>query len=145
MHYDPTKKSKKRSCYLGYAARLATITLNDERFCKYKDVIRVMDTNIYKNLDKDVKEDTLCGILNLLVDMGWPKKFVLEKLFADIYNSTLSRLWRKKDEELGNSAFIEKRKSSVDFSRYVDTLDQILFDVFRSDGFRNLKEGLELN
>ena len=36
MHYDPTKKSKKRICYLGYSG-LTYILIDDERYhTKYR-------------------------------------------------------------------------------------------------------------
>jgi hypothetical protein len=62
---------------------LAKIRLNDERFSFYKRMIEVMNTNVYKSLDREKQAEIWYDARKMLVDMGWPKRFAWEKVFAD--------------------------------------------------------------
>jgi hypothetical protein len=144
MHYDPTKKSKKRSCYLGYAG-LTRVGFEDERVSLYRKALEEIDTDMYKNLDVDERIRIWRGLLSLLVDMGWPKRFVLEKHFADTCELYLMKKYAKVEEELKNSAFSEKRRLKPDYSKFDDYLNEDLSELFRSDDFREIKLKLGLD
>ena len=138
MHYDPTKKSKKRSCYLGYAG-LTHVGFEDERVSLYKKALEEMDTDVYKNLDTREHMRIWFRLLGLLVDMGWPKRFVLEKYFADICELNYLKKYAKIEEEIKTSAFPEKRRLKPNYSKFDDYLNEDLSELFRSDDFRQLK------
>jgi hypothetical protein len=89
-----------------------------------------------KTLDEDKRRMYWDVLWNILIDMGWPKKFVFYKLVADIEDIALRERYAEVKNELKNSAFPEKRRLKVDYSKYDDILDKRLSKLFRSDVFR---------
>src|SRR5918912_2985464 len=67
IHYDPTKKSKKRSCYLGYSG-LTYILIDDERYhTKYRPWLEgMMFERKNKTLDEDKRRMYWDVLWNLL-------------------------------------------------------------------------------
>ena len=61
------------------------VDFEDERAFAYRYWLKAktLNTDEYKNLDEDEKTEISEGLFALLIDMGWPKKFVLEKYLAD--------------------------------------------------------------
>ena len=138
MHYDPTNKSKKRSCYIGYSG-LTYVLIDDERYhsmyMRWAEALVIADKR--RNLDEDKREEFWDVLWNLLIDMGWPKKFVFHKLVADLMDITIRERYFEVKNELQNSAFPEKRRlKMVDYSKCDDILDKHLSELFRSDLFR---------
>ena len=83
-HFDKRAKNKNRSCYIGRSSRLARITIVDERYAHvYKKNIRHWNVSIR---EEDIKEnlDLTRKALNLLVDMGFPERFAVQKFVADM-------------------------------------------------------------
>jgi hypothetical protein len=61
-----------------------------------------------KTLDKD-KWRMYCNVLqNLLIDMGWPKKYAFHKLAVDSQDIILREKYQEVKNKLKNSAFPEK-------------------------------------
>jgi hypothetical protein len=112
-----------KTCCTLKPSGLAKIKLNDESFSFYKMMIDDMDTNVYKGLDTEKQVDILYDAHNMLVNTGWPKRLVLVKMFADIFESKL----RRKYEHKG------LKPDSLEFDV---ELDEYLHKVFRSDEFR---------
>jgi hypothetical protein len=131
MHYDPTKKSKKRSCYIGGYAGLTYVDFEDERVSLYKYWLKAkaLNTDEYKNLDEDEKMKILPRLLNLLIKMGWPKRFVLEKFSADQQKLFYLRKYAKAEEELEKSAFPEKMRRKLDYSKIDDYINEDLSKI----------------
>ena len=71
-------------------SELAKITLEHERFWLYEILLNGRDT-----LDEEGRMRNFFDLRNLLLDMGWPKSTVLEKLTADIFESKLRRRYEK--------------------------------------------------
>jgi hypothetical protein len=114
------------------------------KFSAYKKLmIDFMNTAEYKKLDIEKPGCFWDYVYNLLVNMGWPKRFILEKLVADMFESNLRRRYREVEEEFEKSAFPEKRRLRVDYTKFNDYLDEGLSKCFRSDGFKQMK--LKLN
>ena len=79
-----------------------------------------------------------------MINMGWPKRFVLEKYFAERFKLNLTIKYANAEEELENSAFPEKRRLKVDHSKFDDYLNEDLSELFTSDEFRQIKMKLGL-
>ena len=92
-------------------------------------MIDVMNTNVYKSLDIEKQAEMWHDAHNMLVDAGWPKMLVLEKMFAEIFESKLRRKYRED----------EKKGLKSDYIKFDKILDKDLHKVFRSDGFRQIK------
>ena len=103
-----------------------TIDIKHEQFWLYKILLGGMDDD---TVDKDRKNRLFIDLLNLLFDMGWPKKLVLEKLFADKFGSDL---WRRYKEA-------EDKGVKPDYSKFYNVLDEVLHEKFGSDWFRQIK------
>ena len=82
-----------------------------------------MNTNVYKSLDIEKQCEIWHDAYNMLIDMGWPKRFVLEKMFADLLESNLRGRY-------------EQKGLKPDPSEFDVELDGVLHNVFRSDEFR---------
>jgi hypothetical protein len=87
------------------------------------------------SLDEDKRQEIWYVLWNLLIDMGWPKKFIFHKLAADLMNIQIRERYQVKNE-VKNSAFPEKRRLRVDYSKWDDILDKQLSELFRSDPFK---------
>jgi hypothetical protein len=108
---------------------LAKIKLNDENFSYYKRMIEVMNTNVYKCLDREKQVEIWYDAHKMLVDTGWPKRLAWEKVFADRYESKLRKIYRE----------AEQKGLKPDYSRFDSELDEALHEAFRSDSFRQIK------
>jgi hypothetical protein len=106
------------------------IILKHEKFWLYKCLLNGMNT-----LDEDGKRIILGDLLNLLIDMGWPKRLVLEKLLADKFELDLSRQYKE----------AEDKGLKPDYSKFDNVLDETLYEKFRSDWLRQTKIRLNLN
>jgi hypothetical protein len=95
-----------------------------------------MFEHINKTLDEDKRRMCWDVLWNLLIDMGWPKKFVFHKLAADMEDINVRERYHEVKNELKNSAFPEKRRLRVDYSKYDDILNKRLSKLFRSDVWR---------
>jgi hypothetical protein len=113
-----------KTCCTLKPSGLAKMPLKHKNFWLYKSLLNGMDT-----LDEDGQRRIVVNICNLLIDMGWPKRVVLEKLFADKFESILRRKYRE-DEVKG---------LKHDYSKFDVELDENLHKVFRSNGFRQIK------
>jgi hypothetical protein len=137
MHYDRTKKAKKRSCYLGYSG-LNYVIIDDEKYhsiyMRWAEAMIIADKK--GSLDEDKRQEIWYVLWNLLIDMGWPKKFIFHKLAADLMNIQIRERYQEVKNEVKNSAFPEKRRLRVDYSKWDDILDKQLSELFRSDPFK---------
>ena len=95
----------------------------------------VGDPDEYNEYKKTYQTDAVneLDIFNLLIDMGWPKNIVLEKLTVDILELKLRREYRDAEE----------KGLKPDYDKFDDILDENLHRAFRSDEFRQMK--LKLN
>ncbi len=112
-----------KTCCTLKPSGLAKIRLNDKNFLLYKKMIDNMNTNVYKCLDIEKQWEIWHDAYNMLIDMRWPKRFVLEKMFADLLESNLMRRYEQKGLKPDPSGF------DAEF-------DGVLHNVFRSDEFR---------
>ena len=84
VHYDSSKKWKKRSCYI--ARGQAYIHSNDSRyFSQYKSLINELAKEV--NYNKELIDNEyylLLSISDELEAIGWPKRYLREKIEADI-------------------------------------------------------------
>jgi hypothetical protein len=112
-----------KTCCTLKPSGLAKIRLNDKNLSLYKKMIDNMNTNVYKCLDIEKQSEIWHDACNMLIDMRWPKRFVLEKMFADLLESNLMRRYELKGLKPDPSGFDAE-------------LDGVLHNVFRSDEFR---------
>jgi phage FluMu protein Com len=84
VHYDSSKKWKKRSCYI--AGGQAYIHSNDSRYSsQYKSLINELARKVNYNKELiDNEGNLLLSISNELEAIGWPKRYLREKIEADI-------------------------------------------------------------
>jgi hypothetical protein len=110
-------------------SQFAKVELDDENFRYYKRMIEVMNTNVYKCLDRKKQVEIWYDAHKMLVDTGWPERLAWEKVFADRYKSMLSKRYGKADQE----------GLKPDYSRFGSELNEALHEVFRSDRFKQIK------
>lgn len=87
---------------------MANITLEHESLWLYGCLLNGRNT-----LDEDGRTRNFVDLWNLLLDMGWPKNLVFEKLAADIFKSDLIRGY-------------EQRGLKPDYSKLDARLDEAL-------------------
>jgi hypothetical protein len=85
VHYDSSKKWKKRSCYIPWY-QLALVHSNDNQYSsEYKPLINDLARRLHYNEELiDTQDDLLQHILNELERIGWPRRHLKEKIKADI-------------------------------------------------------------
>jgi hypothetical protein len=83
-HYDSSKKWKKRSCYI--ARGLAHIHSSDSRYSsEYKPLINELAKKVSYNKGLIDNEDNLLLLAtDELEGIGWPRRYLREKIEADI-------------------------------------------------------------
>jgi hypothetical protein len=85
IHYDPSKKWKKRVCYVS-SGKLAYIESNDNRYhSQYEPLINELARKV--SYDKGLANNEghlLQSISNELEEIGWPKHYLKVKIDADI-------------------------------------------------------------
>jgi hypothetical protein len=120
---------------------LTKIPIKHKQFWLYRILLGGMDDD---TLDKDRKNRLFIDLLNLLFDMGWPKKVVLEKLTADSYKLKLRREYIETKKK-GNESRPRSNYPKLRLRPFNDVLNERLYKVFRSDGFRQIKLKLGLD
>lgn len=131
MHYDPSKKSGKRSCYLPFH-KLAEIVIYDEREVIYTRVVSKLAKMAF---DKTIQNDQINAIKQrlflLLIEMGWPRRFVYEKFCASLFH-TYQHLIYQDNQKRG--ILLDK-----EYKKFNPILDKILSQDFKSR-WKQLKE-----
>ena len=91
VHYDPLKKWKKRSCYI--TGTLAYIHSSDSRYSsEYEPLINELAKKVSYNSELMDKEDNLLSAVSgVLEGIGWSRRYVREKIEADIDHLKFSR------------------------------------------------------
>jgi hypothetical protein len=130
IHPDIVQKIRLRYLTPSRLAKNNEIILKHEKFWLYKCLLNGMNT-----LDGEGRRIISGDLCNLLIDMGWPKNLVLEKLFADKFELDLRRQYKE----------AEDKGLKPDYSRFDNVLDEALYEKFRSDWFRQTKIRLKLN
>lgn len=85
VHYDPSKKSKKTSCYIP-DHKLASVEIDDDRyFSQYLPLANEYVNSCMKGL-VDKPHRILDESCNILKEIGWPDQYILDKFQADVKN-----------------------------------------------------------
>jgi hypothetical protein len=106
QHYDPTKKSGKRTCYIS-KKNITLIELNDKRYHRqYKPLTQKYTEMLNDDSAKSINEmDHLLGLpaTLLLEDMRWPDRVVPleDKFFADVVEFRMQDFIRRYQDEVG--------------------------------------------
>lgn len=83
VHYDPSKKWKKRPCYIP-DNQLQNVTIDDFGFeWEYMPLIRDLVRLCYNNGTWNAKSHLLTRISDLLEKIGWPRRYLIDKIQAD--------------------------------------------------------------
>ena len=121
--------------------RLSKIPIKDNQFWLYRTLLNGMDTNL---LDEDGRRRIMVDIWNLLIDMGWPKKLVLEKFLADRYKLNLKGEYREAKKKLSESISKSNNNHKPRLRPFNNVLNERLHKAFRSDTFRQMKQNFGL-
>jgi hypothetical protein len=83
-HYDSSKKWKKKACYI--AGGQAYIHSNDSRYSsEYEPLINELAKKVSYNSElMDKENNLLSAVSGVLEGIGWPRRYVREKIEADI-------------------------------------------------------------
>jgi hypothetical protein len=83
VHYDPSKKWKKRSCYIP-DNQLQKVVIDDFRYdWEYMPLIKELVSLCYNNGTLDTKHQLLTHISSILDKIGWPRRYLTDKIQAD--------------------------------------------------------------
>jgi hypothetical protein len=83
VHYDSSKKWKKRSCYIP-DNQLQNVLIDDFRYdWEYIPLIRELVSLCNNNGTLDAKRHLLTRISDILEKIGWPRRYLADKIQAD--------------------------------------------------------------
>jgi hypothetical protein len=91
VHYDPSKKWKKTSCYIS-TEKVSHIKLDDDRYSsRYEPLIKDF-LNTHNKCSEANRYELLNNASKLLQEMGWPQSYIEDKIDADVTMAVLSSI-----------------------------------------------------
>jgi hypothetical protein len=91
VHYDTSKKWKKRSCYIP-PEKVANIKFNDDRYFLYYEPLIKDFANINNKYSETRRHELLNKTSNILQEIGWPQSYIKDKINADMEEAVKSSI-----------------------------------------------------
>jgi hypothetical protein len=91
VHYNTSKKWKKRSCYIP-PEKVAYIKFNDDRYFLYYEPLIKDFASINNKHPETSRYELLSKASNILQEIGWPQSYIKNKINADVQEAIKSSI-----------------------------------------------------